>query len=850
MGIVTCKLTIFLVKASIFFRIYVYSLTGTHMQKQQIKNQQVLEEGLWSKTKYIVGKLGRLEKGGKIVGRGKQAAAAAAQVENTLQKESAKMLKGLVNVVKQHYPEFPNMEDHTQFLGACELYTSFYDSMAAGPKFNPNEDVFIPAVVANAAILDLRVIWKHFLDYQLSSVYNTMNEANTVNASLGAASAGNPSNPISSFNHDSTTMATLKSNKLPILLATLGSSLGAFGWILKTPFMQDWLNHLFDHTKDIASYVNSNQVLGMVGNGEGITQTLGRLYPGVDLGPNASVENLHKVLSEIGGGNEDSGMKAISGMLKNPQKITDLKQMLGSGKYHTIKELFNQHAGDPTSGKGGSWFETIKDGKLSVSVKEQIIKTVAVQGIKAGAIGAGIGSFLAPLGIALVAAGITTKLLRMKGQKSSRAQIMNDLLLSWELLPMDDDGSQAMQQLGVVKQDQTGLATTNQETGVSVQGQGDSQGNPRGNPQRNAIGPRKSSFNSDASDIEDAQIVNDDEPVAQAAIGSGQVSTPDDSTTAATAVATDDNDDNGTAPDRGPDGSQGVGAPKAANSGLVGRLDPNSNKNAAANIQAFGDTITSADKRSQEDVSNEILGLTAAIKEIPAQVIMPKVVAIQKLLKSGDVASQLKAVKAFRAMSAYIKNLYVASLKNYSEDTANILRKDMAYSGGEGLKKKPQPVNTGQTSLPLNESYTTSLFNAAAGKEDILLGTLGQICVKLINQLTAGTALSKEQIQYLSQKLSSSGKNPKNPSAPIREVGLVQKIIKEINKWLSIRLTDYKAYMKYLKKSGAGAPRKGAPASAAPEEAGEPVPMNEGLLNPFFIKESVETLNSFYKGGK
>jgi len=805
----------------------------------------------------MVSKLGRLEKGGKIVGRGKQAAQAAAQVDDTLQKESAKMLKEMVAIVQEDYPEFPNMEDHQEFLHACEFFTCFYDSMAAGPSQSPEAEVFIPAIVANAAIVDLRVVWKHFLDYKLASVYNTMNENNTVNSSLATASAGDPKNVISGFNHDSTTMATLKSNKLPILLATLGSSLGAFGWILKTPFMQDWLNNLFNHTKDIVSYVNGNEVLGMVGNGEGITQTLERLYPGVDLGPGAPVENLHRVLSEIGGGNEDSGLKAISGMLKNPDKIGELKQMLGSGKFNTMKELFNQHAGDPTSGKGGSWYETIKDGKLSVNIKQQIIKTVVTQGVKAGAVGAGIGSFLAPLGIALVAAGVTTKLLRMKGQKSSRAQIMNDMLLSWELLPMEDAGSKAMKLLGAGKEaplalpakgetgmavaGQQGMATQDQEQGVSVQGQTQ-------DPQRNALPPRTRRFNSNASDIEDAQIVDDDEPTGveqdQKAVGGGQMAIGPDGTPVAPG------DEDGTAPDRGADGTQGV-AP--AKSGLLDRLNTNTNKDAAANIKAFGDTITTKDKRSQEDVANEITYLSAAVKEIPSQSIMPKVAAIQKLLRSNDVASQLKAVKGFRAMSAYIKNLYVAALMNYSQDTSNTLRSDMKYSGSDGaVSRKPSAVVSEAEGESTGSGYQTSLFAAAPGKEDVLLGTLGQVCAKLIRKLEAGTPLSKEEVLYLSQKLSSNGavSGKDRAMGKTKEVGLVQKIVKAINTWLKLRINDYKAYYKHLQKSGEGAPRKGAPASAAPEEAGTGAEvMNEGL-NPFLIKESAEPLNPFYKGGK
>lgn len=823
--------------------------------QEQNTNPTVLEEGAWSKAKYMVAKLGRLEKGGKIIGRGKEAKAAAAQVEDTLQKESAKLLKGFVGKISKEYPEFPNMESHEKFLECCELYTAFYDSMAFAPTgYPPNHEYFLPAVAANAAIQDLRVVWKHFLDYKLATVYQTMNEGleeDTVGTSLDTANKTKHSNPISTFNHDSTTMKTLKSNKLPILLATLGSSLGAFGWILKTPFMQDWLNHLFDHTKDIVEYVNGNQVLGAVGNGEGITQTLERLYPNVDLSPNAPVGNLQKVLTQIGDGNQDAGLKSISGMLKNPDKVGELKQMLASGKFRSIKELFNQHAGDPTSGKGGSWFETIKDGKLSVNVKQQIIKTVAVQGVKLGAVGAGIGSFLAPLGIALVAAGVTTKLLRMKGQKSSRAQIMNDLLLSWELLPMEDAGSSAMVQLGVVKatpaaapattgKGETGLATTNKQTGVATTGAETGVATQQGkeNPQRNALGARKSNFNSNASDIEDAQII-DDEP-EQKGLGAGAAQLGPGNPVDATADGSDAQTNPERAPDRGGDGNIGVDEPAKApaKTNLLGRLNPEGNKNAAANLKAFGDTITTADKRSPQDITDEIEYLTYAVKEIPTKTIMPKIAALTTLIKSKDATKQLQAIKGLRTLSALIKNWYVAALKNYSEDTSNALRNDMSYTEKGGLQKNKKKQASGQTELPLNEAYTTPLFDAAPGREDVLLGSLGQAIPKLLRQLQNGQAMTPEQVTYVVQKLNSGSFQQKSASKN-QEPGLVQRIIKEINKWLLIRINDYKQYLKHLQNNPQGEKQE------EPETAAEVV--NESTLNPFLDKNLLNesTLNPF-----
>ncbi len=852
------------------------------MQEQQITGPELLQEGAWAKTKYLVAKLGRLEQGGKIIGRGKQAKAAADQIEALIKKYAGASITAVDNHIKQHYPEYPNMESKEDFLEVTEQFGVIYDSVVEGSELDQNDPNFLPTAIANEIIGDLRTLIKYYLDYKLSTVYQTMNEAQAA------------VNPISTARDDSTTMKTLKSNKLPLLLASIGASLGAFGWILKTPYIQELLNNLFDHADKAAEVVTNEKVLGMVGSGEGVTQTLGRLFPGVDLGPNAPVGNLQKVLAQIGGGNQDEGLKAISGMLKNPEKISELKQMLGSGKFHSMKELFNQQLGDPTSGKGGSWFETVRDGKISMGIKQAVIKGIATNVVKAGAVGAGLGSVLAPLGIALVAAGVTVKLLRMKGQKSSRAQHMNDLLLSLHDLEPTDAGSIALDNLSDDEGESNGAGTQtaqNQpQAGAAAQGaaaptapgqpaqgqpaqgapaaepapgqpqaqaaaaQGQTaqgaapapkSGNPTdpgtpgppatqgvpatqgqqvpatqtqgGQPQATGLPAHQKRFNSNADGIEDAQVVTD-EP---AGIGQGsQPGTP-------------------TGVDQGADGT----ATMAPKSGLLGRLDPASNKNAEANIKAFGETITSADKRNPEDIKDEIEYLTLAVKEIPVKNIMPKVKAIQDLLKSGDPGKQLKAVKGFRAMSAFIKNIYVLALKNYSEDSANTLERDMTYSGSEGLKKKAKPVADAQ---PVNEGvttpgpgYQTPLFGAAEGQEDTLMGSLGQVCVKLIGKLTAGTALSKDEINYLTQKLSAGSYSARQAAGGVKNVepGLVQKIIREVNKWLLLRINDYKAYLRYLVKQNGGQVKKGPPASAAPEEAGEPAPLNESderELNPFF----------------
>tara|TARA_R110001583_G_scaffold194151_1_gene364432 strand:+ start:89 stop:2665 length:2577 start_codon:yes stop_codon:yes gene_type:complete len=97
--------------------------------------------------------------------------------------------------------------------------------------------------------------------------------------------------------------------------------------------------------------------------------------------------------------------------------------------------------GAPTSISSGAGALGLKLGKKAVlkalqpvvkKAGESVLKTTA-----AGKIGAMLGPYLAPLGIGLVAAAAGVKALRMKGLRSSRAQVLNDLLQGLDYLDRD-----------------------------------------------------------------------------------------------------------------------------------------------------------------------------------------------------------------------------------------------------------------------------------------------------------------------------------------------------------------------------------------------------------------------------
>ena len=64
------------------------------------ENQEINEK-FWQDIKYGLSKLGRYKAGGKILGKGKVTKQAQAEIEETLEKESNKLLKELHDKVKK-----------------------------------------------------------------------------------------------------------------------------------------------------------------------------------------------------------------------------------------------------------------------------------------------------------------------------------------------------------------------------------------------------------------------------------------------------------------------------------------------------------------------------------------------------------------------------------------------------------------------------------------------------------------------------------------------------------------------------------------------------------------------------
>ena len=150
-----------------------------------------------------------------------------------------------------------------------------------------------------------------------------------------------------------------------------------------------------------------------------------------------------------GAGTPNYTDRAIKTIISNAsaQPATD---MLGANAQLNALNLAMQEfaaGGAPTSVSAGPGALGLKLGKSAIikalkpvtkKAGESVLKTTA-----AGKIGAMLGPFLAPLGISLVASAVGVKALRMKGLKSSRAQVLNDLLQTLDYLDTEGGDSQA-----------------------------------------------------------------------------------------------------------------------------------------------------------------------------------------------------------------------------------------------------------------------------------------------------------------------------------------------------------------------------------------------------------------------
>jgi hypothetical protein len=373
-----------------------------------------LDEGIWDSLKNAAAKLGSMEKGGKVVGRGKRDKAAELQAAKSLkniENKAAEASKALITRMNGEFKEqgYPNQKDKFQFLEQTYELEAFYDSIVKASQGGK-----MPAVVANEIISDLRIIVKRFLDYELADIYKHFNEEKDPYVYKEQDQDSAEEGPISR-GKDSSTMAGLKSNVLPMVLAALGGTSLLADIFVKSEVFKNLATKSVTSRNPVTTLKNTVMKLGPA-DGEGMTQMVGRLS-GDSLNPKSTLADFFTAAKKIGitPGNLESVGTTLGA---DPGAYAGAAKQAGTA---TLEQVFGQ---DPQ-------FFLDKGTSATTNIVKTVTKTVtktAVKSTVAGKIGATVGPFLAPLGIGLVASAAAVKALRVKGQKSSRAQVLNDLL--------------------------------------------------------------------------------------------------------------------------------------------------------------------------------------------------------------------------------------------------------------------------------------------------------------------------------------------------------------------------------------------------------------------------------------
>ena len=448
--------------------------------------EQILEEGIWSKLKYYTAKLGSLEKGGKIFGdRKMRHVMAVDKLEAAMEKAAGIEGNKFRKALAKEFPEFPNMEDKGQFLEALMSIGAIYDGLdVAVEKFKAsNGKEGLDPDSANHLVAGLREYVKYIMDYKLADAYKhfkegiegletdllaaeqLLAEAPVVPQPAPAAptrrsgQVGQPKSGKAGYAPEdpgtakgvytkagregeavgSETMKGLESILAPLILSLAGLAgiLGAI--LLKTPWAIQ-IFKTFQYGKGGGSGIAKGfkKIQTIIGPqpGEGFTQMFGRIATGNPgtFAPNVAPQQLFGVMQKLG----------IDPT--NPTQLFQLgvdkaayTQALQSGA-STIGEMF------PAANRE-LWLD--KGSQAVAELSQAVSKDIGGKMGK-GAITAATGQMAAAsqlaatLGIGLVLSGAAVALIRQKGKKSSRAQMLNDL--GKELVPFeggitgDDDG--------------------------------------------------------------------------------------------------------------------------------------------------------------------------------------------------------------------------------------------------------------------------------------------------------------------------------------------------------------------------------------------------------------------------
>jgi len=457
------------------------------------------EEGLWGNIKYGLSKLGRYKADGKIFGKGETDKKAAEEIGRIMGDTSNAALSAVYDRVKKEAPEWPNDKSRVAFLKGILMYGQFYDSITAATEKEPGEEGYLDPEVANKIIENLRKVVKKALDVDLAGVYSVMDSKDSIDLAgeerlfeeifnlenepvneeflkkLGewkdkamdslfgkkdgdseARKAGTrQSAKLQGAGDDnvvdSERMKTLKSNKLPLVLAGVGAALGAIGWVAQTQWFKDLITTTIKHPaqfgeKTFTDTIEKNIKVDPKGWSYTIQNNGFMDATGKSLNFNQPVGNLQDAFKFYGGGDQAKGIEAMSNFLGGGGKassVADITSQLANPANKTVGDIFNH--------LDGTWGDKIlmnQNGGAKSFIAKQVYTHTKKVLIRAGftttstsVVGGylvAIAPVLTALGIGLVAAGAVVKLLREKGQRQSRAKTLNDLLQSLVLVKVKD----------------------------------------------------------------------------------------------------------------------------------------------------------------------------------------------------------------------------------------------------------------------------------------------------------------------------------------------------------------------------------------------------------------------------
>jgi hypothetical protein len=388
--------------------------------RQELQTGRV-DEGLWDSIKHGMAKLTSLR---KMLPSSKRDAAQA-QIDKILSRADAASNRAFAELnTKLKASGYPNQKDPEQFLAQTKEIGTIYDSIAASARSGE-----LDVNIANDMIKDLRKVMQFFMDYELESVYKRLAEAEgDAGPAAGAgAAAAEPEGPLTG-DFDTSAVKELRSKVAPMVLA-LGGIIGMLGGAL---MRTKWFFELITDVtwkEGLPQSVVTERVLDRIGPeaGEGVTQTLGRIFFGDvnHYGPNVKVSELLADMKTYG-----LTPQQLASLGTDPSSFSAVWSNLTSNPAATLAKAF----GAKTPG-GMEW--TVDPSKV-INIVDEVVSTVTVP-VKKYTLRAGLSTIgtaalskasvlLPAIGVGLLVSGAAVYFLRKHGQKYSRLATLDGLL--------------------------------------------------------------------------------------------------------------------------------------------------------------------------------------------------------------------------------------------------------------------------------------------------------------------------------------------------------------------------------------------------------------------------------------